>query len=104
MGGVLRVMVRFAGSGRCACGGCGGGMWFKEERGVRLADGTVFNRVVRMVWWKRRWRGRRPFSSECGGGFVHGAGGVDISGAGADNQSGGAGGVFLSVCQIGFGL
>ena len=48
--------------------------------GLGLVDLPVFGRPVRLV--SRKWRWRLSFFGVWGG-FVHGAGGVDCSGAGA---------------------
>ena len=53
--GPLVVRVRLAGA-RPVCGLCGGKVWSKGSRQVRLADLPAFGRPARLVWDKRRWR------------------------------------------------
>ena len=50
----LVALVRLR--GRPVCVGCGGGVWSKGWRDVRLVDQPVFGRPVCLVWRKRRWR------------------------------------------------
>ena len=51
----LRVSVRCA-APRPLCGQCGGVVWSDGAKKVKLADLLSFGRVVRLVWYKRRWR------------------------------------------------
>ncbi len=53
--GPLRVHIRGR-APRPLCGGCGGLVWSKGERSVELVDLPAFERPVRLVWHKRRWR------------------------------------------------
>jgi transposase len=53
-GGPVRVHVETRGE-RPVCPGCGGGVWFKDQRPVELVDLAVFGRPARLVWHKRRW-------------------------------------------------
>ena len=53
-GGPVRVHVETRGE-RPVCPGCGGGVWFKDQRPVELVDLAVFGRSARLVWHKRRW-------------------------------------------------
>lgn len=62
----LRVHVRCR-SARPLCAGCGGRLWSLGERRVVLVDLPVFDRPVRLVWHKRRWRCPRH---DCAGGSV----------------------------------
>ncbi len=50
----LRLTIRTR-SARPRCGVCGGGVWSKGERPVRLVDLPSFGRPVRLWWRKRRW-------------------------------------------------
>ena len=60
VGGVVRegepLEVVVCLKGRPRCGECGGVVWSKGKRDVRLADRTAFDHAVRLVWRKRRWR------------------------------------------------
>ena len=40
---------------RPSCGGCGGAVWSKGTRPVRLVDLPAFGRPVRLIWHKWRW-------------------------------------------------
>ena len=50
----LRVTIRSCGS-RPVCEGCGGMVWSKGDRLVRLVDLPAFGRPVQLRWRKRRW-------------------------------------------------
>ena len=52
--GPLGVTVRTR-TPRPVCEGCGGWVWSKGERVVRLVDLPAFGRPVRIQWRKRRW-------------------------------------------------
>ena len=52
--GRLRVTIR-SGGPRPVCDGCGGRVWSKGDRLVRLVDLPVFGRPVQLRWRKRRW-------------------------------------------------
>ena len=51
----LRVHIRRR-APRPPCGRRGGPLWSKGERSVELVDLPAFERPVRLVWHKRRWR------------------------------------------------
>ena len=55
----LRVTIRSRGP-RPVCGECGGRVWSKGDRLVRLVDLPAFGRPVRLRWRKRRWVCPRP--------------------------------------------
>ena len=57
----LEVVIRSR-KPRPVCEGCGGSVWSKGERSVRLVDLPAFGRPVRLRWRKRRWVCR---DSEC---------------------------------------
>ena len=74
--------------GRPRCGECGGVVWSKGKRDVRLADRTAFDHAVRLVWRKRRWR--CP-SSVCGAAsFTEQAAWIAPQRGGGFDQPGGA--------------
>ena len=79
----LRVTIRSRGP-RPVCEACGGRVWSKGDRLVRLVDLPAFGRPVRLRWQKRRWMCPNPtcaVGSSCGTGPVCGAGTglVDVS-------------------------
>ena len=65
----LRVTIKSGGS-RPLCEQCGGRVWSKGDRLVRLVDLPAFGRPVRLGWRKRRWMcpnrecGVRSFSEQ----------------------------------------
>ncbi|MCQ3802681.1 MAG: transposase family protein [Acidimicrobiia bacterium] len=90
----LRVTIRSRGS-RPVCGGCGGRVWSKGDRLVRLVDLPAFGRPVRLRWRKRRWVCPDVMcgvGSSCGTGPVGGAGTglVDLSRRSLGHRSGGS--------------
>ena len=50
------LVVHIQTRSRPGCGGCGGVVWSKGTRAVRLVDLPAFGRTARLVWHKWRWR------------------------------------------------